>query len=61
MNLCGIHRKKLIGCQGSSVIMSMADGYTAVQALSLIWINCLQNQHEGRLIYIHPHPQAPVI
>lgn len=41
--------------------MSMADGYTAVQALSLIWIKCLQNEHEGRLINTHPHPQAPVI
>ena len=39
--------------------MSMADGYTAIQALSLIWIKCLQNQHEGRLI--NTHPQAPVI
>lgn len=41
--------------------MSMADGYTAVQVFSLIWIKCLQNQHEGRLIITHPYPQAPVI
>lgn len=41
--------------------MSMADGHTAAEALSLIWLRCFQNQHEGRLINTHPHPQAPVI
>lgn len=41
--------------------MSMADGHTAADALSLIWLRCLQNQHEGRLRNTYPHPQAPVI
>lgn len=41
--------------------MGMADGYTAVPVLSLTWIKCLQNQHEGRLTNTQCHPQAPVI
>lgn len=41
--------------------MSMADGHTAAEALSVIWLRCLQNQHEGRLVNTHPPPQAPVI
>lgn len=41
--------------------MSMAEGHTAAEALSLIWLRCLQNEQKGKLRNTHPPPKAPVI